>query len=235
MVKFGIITIVSITVLAFLYFEFIDKKELSPRDPFQISKNSDKVAESKSLNKKPDNVSAEVKITPLIVEQPKDKINLTNKIPVVLAQAFTASNGHSTLISELSIDDKKLFREVDQDGRKSLKIASLGKIEGEPHQVIGPIRIQTKPNKPIFLRAIDRGVFSNGAPEIFVKADEKGLAQIDFKLGKGMGQYRVLINVAGCGVEQVAFQCKPKESLEVNVSSTEKENNSETESQQEAK
>ncbi len=235
MVKFGIITIVSIALLAFLYFELIDKKQPSPNEPFQKIQDSDKGTATNNIEKKPENATTVVKAPALVAEQAKDKINLTNKISIVLDQAFTATNGHSAVITELSIDNKKAFREIDQEGRKSLKVASLGKMVGEPNQVIGPIRIQTKPNKPIFLRAIDKGVFSNGAPEIFVKADEKGFAQIDFKLGKGMGQYRVLINVAGCGVEQVAFQCKPKDNLDVNVNSTEKEKNSETEHKQEAK
>lgn len=234
MVKFGIITIASIALLAFLYFVFIDKKQQSSNESIQIKKDSEKVSDSKSIEKKSENVSNVVK-APSSTEQLKDKINLTNKISVISEQAYTASNGHSALITELNMEDKKAFREIDQEGRKTLKIASLGKMEGEPNQIVGPIRIQTKPNKPIFLRAIDKGVFTNGAPEIFVKADEKGFAQIDFKLGKGMGQYRVLINVAGCGVEQVAFQCKPKDIAEVNISSSEKENKAETDPKQEVK
>jgi hypothetical protein len=152
----------------------------------------------------------------------QDKINLTNKIAIVSEFAFAASKNQSAIIADLTTEDKKAFREIDQEGRKSLKIVSLGKTTGQPNETIGPIRIQTKPNKPIFLRAIDKGVFSNGAPEIFVRADEKGLAIIDFKFGKGMGAYRVLINVAGCGNEQVSYQCQPKENPD--VSSETKEN-----------
>ena len=36
-----------------------------------------------------------------------------------------------------------------------------------------------------------------------------------------MGAYRVLINVAGCGIEQVSYQCQPKEILEANISAAE--------------
>ena len=50
-----------------------------------------------------------------------------------------------------------------------------------------------------------------------------------------MGAYRVLINVAGCGIEQVSYQCQPKENLEVNVSTIEKENKVELEPTQEVK
>ena len=146
------------------------------------------------------------------IAEPLNKINLSNNIAPISEKAFPASSNQSVLISELTIEDKKAFREIDQEGRKSLKILSLGQTFGAPNEVIGPIRIQTKPNKPIFLRAIDKGVFSNGVSEIFVRADGNGIAQIDFKLGKGMGPYRVLINTAGCGVEQVSFQCQPKDS-----------------------
>lgn len=137
-------------------------------------------------------------------------VNLKNKPIENKNKTFSSKKGHALIINGLSPNDKKAFREIDPLGRNTLKVYISEKTSGKPKEMVGPIVIKSKPNKPIYLRAKDKGLFVNGASEIFVRTDKDGLAQVDFQLGLDSGGYRVLITTAGCGTNQVIFNCSVK-------------------------
>lgn len=82
-----------------------------------------------------------------------------------------------------------------------------------PKELLGPILIKTQPHQIIYLKATDKGIFANGSYEIFIRANEKGLAQFDFQLGVDYGDYRILAQTASNVFDRFNLHCIPQEEV----------------------
>lgn len=173
----------------------------------QENKDITRITQAEKQRQEPD-----VAGDPSLMELPVDKQR------EIINREFTPSEKHAALIPELTETDKKLFRTVDREGRRSLRIEVAGTSRGYPLTIMGPIVINTKPNHPVYLRAIDHGQFCNGKPEIYVRTGKDGTARVDFRMGIDPGEYRILATVAGMGTTKISYRCeREKNAAEKNM------------------
>ena len=140
-------------------------------------------------------------------------INLTNKIEKISDKAFEPRAGHSAIVSEFTAEEQDSFKKPIVNPSYKFAVTSLGVETGVPEEIIGPVTIQVDPFQMIYLKAIDKGVFANGNYEVFLKADQKGVVQFDFRLGIDYGAARILAQVGSNISERIVLQCLPAEEI----------------------